>query len=86
VEYARRHGHTAPVAWVTGFRVHGSGCYALSTIHRRCFRCVYQRVMQVPQGGARWRYALSCTGNYRAYTARRHRHSNNAGDGVQPTR
>jgi hypothetical protein len=42
--------------------------------------------MQIPQGGARWRYAISCAGNYRAYTGRRHRQSNNAGDGAQPTR
>ena len=32
VEYARRHGHSAPV--VHGFRLHGSRCYALSSIHR----------------------------------------------------
>ena len=50
VEYARRHGHTAPVVQ-----------------HRRRFRCVYECVMQIPQRGERWRYALSRTGNYRAY-------------------
>ena len=67
VEYARRHGHIAPVVqWLTGFRLHGSRCYALSAIYRRRFRGVYQCVMQIPQGGALWRYALSCTGNYRA--------------------
>jgi MaoC like domain len=87
VEYARRHGHIAPV-------VHGLQVFAFTapgaTLFPQyigdVFRGVYQCVMQIPQGGARRRYALSCAGNYRAYTAGRHRQSDNPGDGAQPTR
>jgi hypothetical protein len=59
VEYARRHGHTAPV--VHGLQVFAftaPGGNTLSSVHRRRVHRVYRGVLQVSQGSTCRRHAL----------------------------
>jgi MaoC like domain len=83
VEYARRHGHNAPV--VHGLQVlalTAPGGHPVSAIHRRRVYRIYECLVSIPEGGACGRHALSPTRNHQADDAGRHGYRNHASDGA----
>ena len=72
VDYARRHGHTAPVVHgLAGTRFHDSWGNALSSVHRRRVHRLYRGVLQVSQGSTCRRHALFCSRDCCSHTAGR---------------
>jgi MaoC like domain len=65
VEYARRHGHSAPVVHALQvFACTAPGCDPLSTIHRRRVCGVYEHFVSIPERGPCGGHALSPTRNH----------------------
>ena len=83
VEYARRHGHTAPV--VHGLQVlafTAPGATLFPQYIGDVFLAFTSASCQIPEGGACGGHGLSPTRNHQADNAGRHGHRNHAGDGA----